>query len=201
MVNSEEPESRRDLWRDTVARFARFNGLVAEVDDPLTWGLDLTEETIAGGTASDPTEERFLRSYWSLWRDTVDVETLRADTHDPAQSADITRMALCSALAAPHHPLDIEEDDFLDTYAEYRAAMREIVATVESTPIERSTFVVDGLRRQSLRVTAQSATAVYTIVADRVLVVAGPDDLVSRLTIVMRPISAALRGYDEDPGF
>ncbi len=63
-------------WEQVVAR---FHGAVAEVDDPLTWGLDLDEETLtgAGHGAHDPAEERFLRSYVSFTGETLDVETLR----------------------------------------------------------------------------------------------------------------------------
>jgi hypothetical protein len=192
-----EEERRQELWRDTVARFERFSGLVAEIDDPLTWGLDLTEETVAGGSESDPTEERFLRSYWSPWRDLVDLETLHCRVERAEQAEEITRMALCSALAAPHHPLDVETNDFLDSYAEYRVAMREIVAATEAAPAMRCRFVVDGVRRPALCMSTRSATAVYTTVAERGLVLAGPDDLIDQLTIVMRPIHNLLGGESE----
>lgn len=200
MSHQDEPEGQKEMWRDIVARFARFSGLVAEIDDPLTWGLDLTEETVAGGSASDPTDERFLRSYTSPWRDLVDVETLRSPAQGDGQAAEFARMGLCSALAAPHHPADMESDEFLDSYADYRRAMREIVTVTEETPLMRATFIVDGAPHPCLSVTASAATAVYTTLADRALIIAGPAELVDQLTIVMRPIRNLLHG-DDGPRF
>jgi len=194
-----EPAARRDgtpaTWEQVVDR---FQGEVAEVADPLTWGLDLDEETITGvgdGT-HDPTDERFLRSYVSFAGETLDLETLRVPVADDEQAADIVRTALGGALAAPLHS-DAADDDFLDSYQEYRAAMRAIVEEIDAVPLVPTTFRVDGVPRDALRVSVRDRTAVLVAVADRTLLLAGPDDLVGQVDVVTAPLRAILHGEDE----
>ncbi|WP_454041515.1 hypothetical protein [Cellulosimicrobium sp. Marseille-Q8652] len=202
----EEPAARREhgavgrpdgtpaTWEQVVDR---FHGVVAEVADPLTWGLDLDEETITGvgdGT-HDPTDERFLRSYVSFTGETLDVETLRLGAADDEQATEILRTALSGALAAPLHA-DSADDDFLDSYQEYRAAMRAIVEEVETAPLTRGPFVVDGAALPGLHARVRDSAAVYVVVEDRAVVIAGPGDLLERVDVVTAPLRAILHGED-----
>lgn len=183
-------------WEQVVAR---FHGVVAEVDDPLTWGLDLDEETLtgAGHGAHDPAEERFLRSYVSFTGETLDVETLRVLAAHDEQAEDIVRTALSGALAAPLHSDTPGDDDFLDSYQEYRAAMRAIVEEVDVAPVTRTTFVVDGEPQACLHVTVREHAAVYVPLDDRALVVSGPADLLARVDVVTRPLRNILQDEPE----
>ncbi|MBD5785371.1 hypothetical protein IF650_04185 [Cellulosimicrobium terreum] len=181
---------------------ARFRGPVGEVDDPLTWGLDLDEETLTGIAARDtePVQERFLRSYLSFAGETVDVETLRVLPDDDESAIDVVRTSLSAALAAPLQGdtsggvPGADDDAFVDSYAEYRAAMRAIVEEVEAVTPERVTFVVDGAARECLRLSLRTSTAVLVTVEDRALVVAGPRDLLDRVDVVTRPLRSILHG-------
>ncbi len=198
------PEESPESWEQIVARFARFSGVVGEVHDPLTWGLDLEEETVTGvSDGQDPTEERFLRAYRTFSGEALEVETLRVPATE-AQVEDIVRAACSGALAAPLHA-DVDTDtpdpaDFAEAYQDYRSAMRAIVAEVDEVPCESREFVVDGAAQQCLRVTVRDVTALYTSAADRALVVTGPADLVDRVDVVTRPIRNLLHG-DDGPRF
>ncbi|MCF4119542.1 hypothetical protein L1785_00935 [Antribacter sp. KLBMP9083] len=198
------PEESPESWEQIVARFARFSGVVGEVHDPLTWGLDLEEETVTGvADGQDPTEERFLRAYRTFSGESVEVETLRIPA-EAEQVEDIVRAACSGALAAPLHA-DVDSEtpeptDFAEAYQDYRTAMRAIVAEVDEVPCETSAFRVDGMERESLRVTVRGITAVYAPTSDRALVVTGPGDLVDRVDIVTRPIRNLLHG-DDGPRF
>ncbi|MCM3533603.1 hypothetical protein SAMN05518682_0265 [Cellulosimicrobium aquatile] len=193
------PAGSAASWEQVVAR---FHGAVAEVDDPLTWGLDLDEETLtgAGHGAHDPAEERFLRSYVSFTGETLDVETLRVRAAHDEQAEDIARTALSGALAAPLHSDTPGDDDFLDSYQEYRAAMRAIVEEVDVAPVVRTTFRVDGETRPCLYVTVREHAAAYVPVGDRALVVSGPADLLARVDVVTRPLRNILQD-EPDPRF
>jgi hypothetical protein len=190
------PASAPATWEQVVAR---FHGVVAEVDDPLTWGLDLDEETLtgAGHGAHDPAEERFLRSYVSFTGETLDVETLRVLAAHDEQAEDIVRTALSGALAAPLHSDNPGDDDFLDSYQEYRAAMRAIVEEVDVAPVTRTTFVVDGEPQACLHVAVREHAAVYVPLDDRALVVSGPADLLARVDVVTRPLRNILQDEPE----
>ncbi len=201
---SPTPES----WEQIVARFARFSGVVGEVDDPLTWGLDLVEEEVTGvSDSTDPTEERFLRSYRTFAGETVEVETLRVPA-TPAQIEDIVRAACSGALVAPLHadvdpgasPEVADVTELAESYQDYRSAMRAIVAEVDDVPCESRQFHVDGTAKRCMRVTVRNVTAVYSPAADRGLVVTGPADLVDRIDVVTRPIRNLLHG-EEGPRF
>ncbi len=183
-------------WEQVVAR---FEGVVAEVDDPLTWGLDLDEETLTGAAhgAHDPAEERFLRSYVSFTGETLDVETLRVLAAHDEQAEDIVRTALSGALAAPLHADDPADDDFLDSYQEYRAAMRAIVEEVDVADVARTTFAVDGEPCACLHVAVREHAAVYVPLEDRALVVSGPSDLLARVDVVTRPLRNILQDEAE----
>lgn len=195
-----------EAWERIVARFARFSGVVGEVEDPLTWGLDLDEETVTGADTDgeddgdDAVEERFLRSYVSFQAEAFDVETLRVRAAGTAHACDLVRTALSGLLAAPLHSGAGSTDDFLDSYQEYREAMRDIVAEVKGAEAMPGSFVVDGVPRRCLEVTARGVVSVYAPVADRALVVSGPADLVGRVDVVMRPIRNLLHG-EEGPRF
>lgn len=190
------PASAPATWEQVVAR---FHGVVAEVDDPLTWGLDLDEETLtgAGHGAHDPAEERFLRSYVSFTGETLDVETLRVLAAHDEQAEDIVRTALSGALAAPLHADDPADDDFLDSYQEYRAAMRAIVEEVDVAHVARTTFAVDGEPCACLHVAVREHAAVYVPLEDRALVVSGPSDLLARVDVVTRPLRNILQDEAE----
>lgn len=205
---ADEPSPTPESWEQIVARFARFSGVVGEVDDPLTWGLDLVEEEVTGVSDSvDPTEERFLRSYRTFSGETVEVETLRVPATQ-AQIEDIVRAACSGALVAPLHadvdpsaPPQIRDvTELAESYQDYRSAMRAIVAEVEDVPCETRPFRVDGTGRHCMRVTVRDVTAVYSPAADRAVVVTGPADLVDRMDVVTRPIRNLLHG-EEGPRF
>jgi hypothetical protein len=94
---------RPDAWNKVDARMARFSGVVGEIADPLTWGLDLEEEALTGqDDAKDPTNERFLRAYRTFAGESMEVETLRKRA-DVDQVEDVVRAAASGALAAPLH--------------------------------------------------------------------------------------------------
>jgi hypothetical protein len=212
MDEPQQPAGRSagQSWEQLVARFARFSGLVGEVDDPLTWGLDLEEETVTGdGRAEDPTAQRFLRAYRSFSDEALEVETLHAPC--PADLVDdVVRAAASGALAAPLHadlrapveppsadtrPADVP--DFAEEYEDYRTAMRAVVEAVDQVPLEHSTFAVDGAPAPCVRVTVRDVAAVYVPFADRALVVAGPAGLVDRVDVVVRPVRSLLQEGDD----
>ncbi|MEK8225900.1 hypothetical protein NKG05_07310 [Oerskovia sp. M15] len=208
MHRPDEPAGAHESWEQIVARFARFSGVVGEITDPLTWGLDLEEETVTGtgGNDRDPTEERFLRAYVSFLGEAIDVETLRLATEDSEQVEDIVRAALSGALAAPLHS-DVPEGaegpvgaDFADAYQDYRSAMRAIVEEVDLAPLQRTAFVVDDVSHPCVRVTVRATVAVYVPLADRAVIVSGPVDLVDRVDISTAPIRNLLHG-DDGPRF
>jgi hypothetical protein len=214
MAKDDDPQHRS--WEQLVARFARSSGVVGEVDDPLTWGLDLEEETVTGTDhRDDPTAERFLRAYRTFAGESLEVETL----HEPCPPDlvdDVVRAACSGALAAPLHadlrapveppagaapgagPDDAGDvPDFAEDYADYRSAMRAIVEAVDEVPLEEGTFVVDGALAPCTRVAVRDVVAVYVPVADRALVVTGPADLVDRVDVVTRPVRTLLPGEAE----
>ncbi|MFJ4107434.1 hypothetical protein [Oerskovia enterophila] len=207
MHKPDEPAGAHESWEQIVARFARFSGVVGEISDPLTWGLDLEEETVTGtGDDRDPTEERFLRAYVSFVGEAVDVETLRVGTDDPEQIDDIVRAALSGALASPLHN-DVPEGaegptgaDFADAYQDYRSAMRAIVEEVDLAALQRTAFVLDDVSHPCVRVAVRGTVAVYVPIGDRAVIVSGPTDLVDRLDISTAPIRNLLHG-DDGPRF
>ncbi|MEU2202549.1 hypothetical protein [Isoptericola sp. NPDC019482] len=207
-------DAGRRAWNGDDARLARFSGLLGEVHDPLTWGLDLEDESLTGHTDSeDPTCERFVRAYRSFTGEALEVETLRTRVPDD-DVEDVVRAACSGALAAPLHadiaapveaaPADEpdkadggaahEGSDFADSFQDYRSAMRALVAEVDEAPLATGTFSVDGDDADCVRVTARETTAVYVAAADRALVVTGPADLVDRVEVVTRPVDALLSG-------
>ncbi|AEG43246.1 hypothetical protein [Isoptericola variabilis] len=206
----DETEPRQGRWEPEDARMSRFSGLVGEVDDPLTWGLDLEEEAVTGhDDAHDPTCERFLRAYRTFAGESLEVETLRAAAADDVVE-DVVRAAASGALAAPLHAdiaAPVEPDgeggarplpDFADEYQDYRSAMRAIVAEVDRVPLERTRFAVDGTDAACARVTVRDVAAVYVPTGDRALVITGPADLVDRVDVVTRPIRPQLQ--DDERG-
>jgi len=187
-------------WERLVAPFARLPGVVAEVDDPLTWGLDLEEETVTGPDhPEDPTSQRFLRAYRSFAGEALEVETLHA--HCPPEMVDdVVRAAASGALAAPLHTdpgAQTSDADFVEQFDDYRSAMRAVVDAVDEVDLESATFRVDGAEVDCARVTVQGVAAVYAGVGDRAVVVAGPDDLVDRVDVVMRPVRSTLHHADD----
>ncbi|PZR52614.1 hypothetical protein DNL40_10890 [Xylanimonas oleitrophica] len=195
-------------WDELVARFTRTPGVVGEVEDPLTWGLDLEEETVTGdGQEDDPTSGRFLRAYRSFAGEALEVETLHAPC-PPETVEDVVRAAASGALAAPLHadlraPVEAPSDapdegpdtpDFAEAYQDYRSAMRAIVETVDEVPLTEGTFVVDAAPVPCVRVQARGVVALYAEVSGRALVVTGPADLVDRAGVVMRPVRSILQG-------
>lgn len=202
----DETEPQQDRWESVDARMARFSGLVGEIDDPLTWGLDLEEETVTGhDDEGDPTSERFLRAYRTFAGESVEVETLRGPVAEDVVE-DVVRAAASGALAAPLHadiaaPVEADGDgtprasaDFADAYQDYRSAMRAIVAEVDREPLELTSFPVDGEPSACARVAVRDVVAVYVPAGDRALVVTGPAGLVDRLHVVTRPIRPHLEG-------
>ena len=201
---ADEPSPTPESWEQIVARFARFSGVVGEVDDPLTWGLDLVEEEVTGiPDSTDPTEERFLRSYRTFSGETVEVETLRVPA-TPAQIEDIVRAACSGALVAPLHA-DVDP-----------------AAPPEITDVDRAGRVLPGLpqrdagdsrrgRRRAVRDPpvpggrhGQALHARHRAQRDRRLLRrrrprGGRDravDLVDRVDVVTRPIRNLLHGED-----
>lgn len=191
--------------RDPVdARLARFSGVVGEVVDPLTWGLDLEDEALTGyDDEADPTSDRFVRSYRTFAREAFEVETLRTAVA-PDAVEDVVRAAASGALAAPLHadiaaPVEPDHDptphgttDFADDFADYRSAMRAIVTEVDAVPLEQAELAVDGTTLPATRVRVREVTAVHVPLGDRGLVVTGPSDLVERVVVVTRPIRSLL---------
>lgn len=186
------------------ARMARFSGVVGEVLDPLAWGLDLEDEALTGyDDETDPTSDRFVRSYRTFARESFEVETLRTPVAADAVE-DVVRAAASSALVAPLHAdiaAPVEPDttptphgtsDFADGFADYRSAMRSIVTEVDAVPLETSQLTVDGTARPATRVRVRDVTAVHVALTGRCLVVTGPTDLVERVDVVTRPIRSLL---------
>lgn len=210
-------DAGRRAWNGDDARLARFSGLLGEVHDPLTWGLDLEDESLTGHADSeDPTCERFVRAYRSFTGEALEVETLRTRVPDD-DVEDVVRAACSGALAAPLHadiaapvePAPADDapgtgdegsaaaeagSDFADSFQDYRSAMRALVAEVDEAPLSTGTFTVDGDDADCVRVTARETAAVYVAAADRALVVTGPADLVDRVEVVTRPVDALLSG-------
>ncbi|MFE5338443.1 hypothetical protein ACFQ8E_21215 [Isoptericola sp. NPDC056573] len=209
-------DAGRRAWNGDDARLAQFSGVLGEVRDPLTWGLDLEDQSLTGHVDSDdPTCERFVRAYRSFTGEALEVETLRTRVPDD-DVEDVVRAACSGARAAPLHadiaapvePAPAEEaggsaadgaaerdgSDFADSFQDYRSAMRALVAEVDEAPLTTGTFVVDGDEADCVRVTARETTAVYVAAADRALVVTGPADLVDRVEVVTRPVDALLSG-------
>ena len=188
-------------WERLVARFARLPGVVAEVEDPLTWGLDLEEETVTGPEhPGDPTSQRFLRAYRSFAGEALEVETLH-EPCPPEMVDDVVRAAASGALAAPLHTdpaigTEGSDADFADEFDDYRSAMRAVVDAVDEVDLEAGTFTVDGDEVECARITVRDVAAVYAAVGDRAVVVAGPADLVERVDVVMRPVRAILHHAD-----
>jgi len=75
--------------------------------------------------------------------------------------------------------------------------MRAVVDAVDEVDLESATFRVDGAEVDCARVTVQGVAAVYAGVGDRAVVVAGPDDLVDRVDVVMRPVRSTLHHADD----
>ncbi|MFI2105237.1 hypothetical protein ACH436_18245 [Isoptericola sp. NPDC019693] len=212
-------DASRRAWNGDDARLAQFSGLLGEVHDPLTWGLDLEDESLTGHAGSDdPTSERFVRAYRSFTGEALEVETLRVRVPDD-DVEDVVRAACSGALAAPLHadiaaPVEpagsdaadaadtpdaptasaAPGPDFADSFQDYRSAMRALVAEVDEASLTTGTFLVDGEDTDCVRVTARETSAVYVAAADRALVVTGPADLVDRVEVVTRPVDALLSG-------
>ena len=110
------PDRQSGTWESEEARIARFSGVVAEVSDPLTWGLDLEDEALTGlADEEDPTCERFVRAYRCFTGEALEVETLRTVVPDD-DVEDVVRAACSGALAAPLHadiaaPVGTEPED------------------------------------------------------------------------------------------
>lgn len=183
-------------WEELVERFARVPGVVAEIDDPLTWGLDLEEETVTGDERpDDPTSQRFLRAYRTYDGEALEVETL----HTPCPESmidDVVRAAASGALAAPLHA-DLRSPDFAEEFDDYRSAMRAVVQAVDEVPLEEATFVVGGVEVPCTRVVVRGVAAVYAPVGDRAVVVAGSADLIGCVDVVMRPVRSLLQQADD----
>ncbi|GII98346.1 hypothetical protein CLV28_0672 [Sediminihabitans luteus] len=204
--------ARPEAWADLAERMARFEGLVGEVADPLAWGMDLVEESLAGPDESEQADtERFYRSYETFAGEPFGVETLR-EAAEAEERDEVLRAALSTAIAAPLHgdlrtspgvttsdgdPAPAE--DFADAYQDYRSAMRAVFDDVGRAVIETSPRR-DGGIGPAARVSARGITAQYVEVAQRALLVTGPTDLVERVQVVMRPVHNLLHG-DEGPRF
>ncbi|MDO8147191.1 MULTISPECIES: hypothetical protein [unclassified Isoptericola] len=189
---------------DVDPRMARFAGRVGEVEDPLTWGLDLEDEALTGcEDDTDPTSDRFVRSYRTFAGESLEVETLRTAVAEDAVE-DVVRAAASGALAAPLHadiaaPVEPDAEpaprpgrDFADDFADYRSAMRAIVAEVDAVELEHDTFDVDGHPVAATEVQVRDVVAVHVATPGRGLVITGPADLVDRVTVVTRPIRSLL---------
>jgi hypothetical protein len=205
-------------WEGDDARIARFSGVVGQIQDPLTWGLDLEDESLTGlADEQDPTCERFVRAYRSFSGEALEVETLRSAVADD-DVEDVVRAACSGALAAPLHadiaaPVDPEtasdgpgpapephgKPDFADSFDDYRSAMRALVAEVDEAELRTGTFPVDGSPAPCVAVTARGIVAVYATAAGRALVVTGPADLVDQVDVVTHPIANLLPRRDR-PG-
>ena len=203
-------------WDGDEERMTQFSGVVGEVQDPLTWGLDLEDESLTGlGDDDDPTCERFVRAYRCFTGEALEVETLRtAATADDVE--DVVRAACSGALAAPlhadiaapvepdaprHPPVaDVAAPDFTDSYQDYRSAMRALVAEVDRAPLRTSSFDVDGEPGESVEVTARGIRAVYVVAADRALVVTGPAGLVEQVDVVTRPVQELMTDHGRQGG-
>ncbi|GAA1717597.1 hypothetical protein GCM10009809_11930 [Isoptericola hypogeus] len=97
------PGATPGSWDGEDDRIARFSGVVGEVSDPLTWGLDLEDEALTGlADEQDPTCERFVRAYRCFTGEALEVETLRTAVPDD-EVEDVVRAACSGALAAPLH--------------------------------------------------------------------------------------------------
>ncbi|ACZ29401.1 hypothetical protein Xcel_0362 [Xylanimonas cellulosilytica DSM 15894] len=183
-------------WEELVARFARLSGLVAEVDDPLTWGLDLEEETVTGDERpDDPTSQRFLRSYRTYDGEVIEVETLPSPCPE-AMVDDVVRAAASGALAAPLHA-DLRSPDFAEEFDDYRSAMRAVVEAVDQVPLEQATFVLGGTEVPCTRVVVRGVAAIYAPAGDRAVVVSGSADLIRCVDVVMRPVRSLLQQSDD----
>jgi hypothetical protein len=184
-------------WEQLVAPFARLPGLVAEIDDPLTWGLELEEETVAGeDDPGDPSSRRFLRVYRSFAGEEVEVETL-GEPCPPEMIDDVLRAAALEALSAPingdlHRPGTEPQTDA--ELARYRMALTAAVDAVDAARPRPSTFCVDGSPTSCVRLNVSGMSAVYVAIASagRAVVISGPADLVNRVEIVLRPVKALL---------
>ncbi|MCL1872194.1 MAG: hypothetical protein FWF90_17530 [Promicromonosporaceae bacterium] len=187
-------------FEELVVRFAHTPGGVGEVDDPLTWGLDLEEETVTSDDRpEDPTSHRFLRGYRSFAGDALDLETLEVPCPEDLVD-DVVRAAASGALAAPLHSdpgADDRSADFAEEYDDYKSAMRAVVAAVDEVPLEEGTFSVDGTDVPCTRVAVRGVAAVYVTVGGRGVVVAGPASLVDGVDVVMRPVRSLLQQDDE----
>lgn len=96
-------DAGRRAWNGDDARLAQFSGVLGEVHDPLTWGLDLEDQSLTGhADTDDPTSERFVRAYRSFSGEALEVETLRTRVPDD-DVEDVVRAACSGALAAPLH--------------------------------------------------------------------------------------------------
>ncbi|MEG3616127.1 MULTISPECIES: hypothetical protein [Isoptericola] len=186
-------------------RMARFSGRVGEVDDPLTWGLDLEDEALTGcEDDADPTSDRFVRSYRTVAGESLEVETLRTPVSEDAVE-DVVRAAASGALAAPLHadiaaPVEPDAEpaprpgrDFADDFADYRSAMRAIVTEVDEVDLRRAPYAVDGRSTAATWVQVRDVVAVHVATPGRGLVVTGPADLVDRITVLTRPIRSLLQ--------
>ncbi|WP_418275008.1 hypothetical protein ACNHYB_08980 [Isoptericola jiangsuensis] len=184
---------------------AQFSGVVGEVDDPLTWGLDLEDETLTGhDEGDDPEADRFVRSYRTFAGESFEIETLRAPVDDD-DVEDVVRAAASSALVAPLHadiaapvepdaePVPRPAADFADDYADYRSAMRAIVREVDTVPLCPGTLRVDGRERPAVLVRVRDVVAVHVALHERALVVTGPADLVDKVDVVTGPIRSLLQ--------
>lgn len=185
----------RRTWESLIPPFRREPGVVAEIDDPLTWGLELEEETVAGDfDPHDPSSHRFLRVYRSFFGEEVEVETL-GEPCPPGMIADVVRAAALEALAAPINGDLRSPDSEPQTdhdLVEYRHALGQAVAAVDAAHVGFTTFRVDDADVPGVRLDAAGMAAVYVSVAGRAVVVSGPADLVQRVKVVLRPVRALL---------
>jgi hypothetical protein len=182
-------------------------GSVGEVDDPLTWGLDLQDEALAGRDGEDPVADRFVRTYRTFAGESFEVETLRSSVPDD-DVEDVVRAAASGALVAPLHadiaaPVEPDAEavpgpsaDFADDYADYRSAMRAIVTEVDAVPLAQERLRVDGREHDATSVRVRDVVALHVPLPGRALVVTGPADLVGKVDIVTGPIRSLLQPPD-----